>query len=99
MTAPTGFTCAADECDVTVVRPTLMCDEHWGMVPAALQTSLTATYRPGQEVDGTASSEHVAYLKAARAEIVHKQRRQRRGPSKPVQLPLFELHRPARRSR
>ena len=96
MTAPTRFTCVADECDVTVVRPTLMCAEHWGMVPAALQTSLTATYRPGQ-VDGTASTEHVAYLKAARAEIAHKQRRQRRGPSKPVQLPLFELGKGARK--
>ena len=96
MTAPT---CVADECDVTVVRPTLMCAEHWGMVPAALQTSLTATYRPGQEVDGTASTEHVAYLKAARAAIAHKQRRQRRGSSKPVQLPLFELHGPGQRSR
>ncbi len=97
MTAPTRITCVADECDVTLVRPTLMCAEHWGMVPAALQTSLTATYRPGQEVDGTASTEYVAYLKAARAEIAHKQRRQRQGPRKPVQLSLFEVGRGARK--
>lgn len=88
MTAPTRFTCVADECDVTVVRPTLMCDEHWTMVPAALRTSLTATYRPGSD----ATAEHLAYVAAARAEVTHKLRRQGRTPraaSKPVQLALF----------
>lgn len=64
------------------------------MVPAALRTSLAATYRPGQEVDG-ASAEHLAYVTAVTAEVAHKQARQQRrkprAPGKPVQLALFQV--------
>ena len=91
MDTPPPYPCLVDDCDATVLRPELMCPQHWTMIPAALQTSLMATYRPGQEVDGDASTEHLAYVKAAKADIAHKQRRQRRGPRKPTQLALFEL--------
>ena len=88
--------CLANECPITVAAPALMCEEHWAMVPAALRASLSATSRPGD-----ASAEHLAYVAAARAEVAHKQRRRQgrtpRAASKPVQLPLFELGKGARK--
>jgi hypothetical protein len=59
------------------------------MVSAALRTSLRATWEAG----GAPSAEHLAYVRAAQAEIEHKQKRQqgrkRRPTDKPVQLALF----------
>lgn len=88
MTAPTS-TCLASGCSTAAAPPDLMCAEHVSMVSAALRTSLIATRAPA----GDASTEHLAYVRAAQAEIEHKQRRQqgrkRSPPAKPVQLALF----------
>jgi hypothetical protein len=39
------------------------CKQHWFKLPAELRSKIWATYKPGQEVDGTPS---VAYLAAAK---------------------------------
>lgn len=39
------------------------CKAHWFKLPASLRTNIWATYRPGQEINGTPSA---AYLAAAR---------------------------------
>ena len=40
------------------------CTPHWFALPAALRSRIWATFRPGQEVNGTPSA---AYVQAARA--------------------------------
>jgi hypothetical protein len=93
------YTCLAHECPVNVTPPEMMCNEHWAMVPAALRTSLSATYRP--DVDATA--EHLAYVAAAIAEVTHKQRRRQsrtpRAARQPEQLALFDMSGPPGRIR
>ncbi len=38
---PDGFkTCFALDCDVAVERPDLMCEPHWSLVPADLQSKV-----------------------------------------------------------
>ena len=40
------------------------CKGHWFKLPASLRARIWATYRPGQEVNGTPSA---AYIEAAKA--------------------------------
>ncbi|GAB4962721.1 hypothetical protein [Mycobacterium avium] len=99
---PREHMCLINGCRGDVAPSELMCEEHFALLPAALRASLTATYQPGQEVDG-ASAEHLAYVAAAVAEVAHKQARQQRrkprAPAKPVQLALFEVREGAKPQR
>lgn len=36
------------------------CREHWYALPLALRTKIWRAYKPGQEIDGTASAEYFA---------------------------------------
>ena len=51
-------------CDKQVPPAMWGCRTHWYALPAGLRASIWATYRPGQERNGTPSAE---YLAAARA--------------------------------
>lgn len=83
--------CQARGCDTEIDPRLLMCSDHWAHVPPALRESIEATYRLGQERDGQPSEQYRAFAAAAIAEVAHKQQRQRRTPSKPVQLALFNI--------
>jgi hypothetical protein len=39
------------------------CKAHWFTLPAALRSRIWATYRPGQEVNGTPSAAYIAAAK------------------------------------
>ena len=52
-----------------------MCQRHWMMIPPPLRAAITATYRPGQEVDKDASSEYLAIAHAAIDAVAHKEAR------------------------
>ncbi|WP_439606827.1 hypothetical protein [Hydrogenophaga sp.] len=39
------------------------CSTHWFKLPAALRSKIWATYRPGQEVNGTPSTAYVEVAK------------------------------------
>lgn len=49
-------------CDKQVPPAMWGCKAHWFKLPAGLRAKVWATYRPGQEVNGTPSA---AYLKVA----------------------------------
>lgn len=49
-------------CDRQVPPAMWGCKAHWFKLPATLRNRIWATYRPGQEVNGTPSA---AYLEAA----------------------------------
>ncbi len=87
--------CQAKGCGTDVAPDMLMCDRHWALVPASLRDSIEVTYRPGQELDGAASAEYVAFAAAAVAAVAHQETRRasrkRLRPGKPVQLTLFDL--------
>ena len=51
-------------CDKQVPPAMWGCRTHWFTIPAGLRARIWATYRPGQERNGTPSAE---YLAAARA--------------------------------
>jgi hypothetical protein len=50
-------------CDKQVPPAMWGCSAHWFKLPAALRSKVWATYKPGQEINGTPSE---AYLKVAR---------------------------------
>jgi hypothetical protein len=90
--------CQAEKCPTAIGPGDVMCRSHWTMVPPSLRDSIIATRIPG----GEPSKEHLAYLRAAVADVAHKEKRQRKTPAsapgkpvakrgEPVQLPLFEL--------
>ena len=56
--------CQWPGCDKQVPPAMWGCRTHWYALPAGLRASIWATYRPGQERNGTPSTE---YLDAARA--------------------------------
>lgn len=39
------------------------CSQHWFKLPAALRSKVWATYRPGQEINGTPSAAYVEVAK------------------------------------
>ena len=49
------------------------CKEHWFALPAALRARVWATYKPGQEVNGTPSAEYLAVARAVQAWIAEQQ--------------------------
>lgn len=89
--------CQARGCDTEIEPRLFMCLVHWAQVPPVLRDSIKSTYRPGQELalDKQPSEQYLKFAAAAIAEVAHKEDRQRRrgrrGPSKPVQLALFDI--------
>lgn len=85
--------CNAQDCPTEVPAEMFMCPPHWSMVPAALRDSLKATVSSGQAIDDNPAADHLAFAKAAIAEVAHKEARHRgrttRTSKKPVQLALF----------
>lgn len=55
--------CHWPSCDKQVPPAMWGCKEHWFKLPRALRNKIWAAYEPGQEVDGTPSTE---YLEVAR---------------------------------
>ncbi|ETZ55323.1 hypothetical protein CKJ55_24585 [Mycobacterium avium] len=87
--------CHARGCTTDIEPGQFMCSVHWPQVPPALRESITATYRPGREVDNDPSNDYLAFAAAAIEAAAHRESRQRRpvrrAPSKPVQLALFNV--------
>ena len=55
-------TCHWTGCDKQVPPAMWGCKPHWFKLPAALRARIWATYKPGQEIDGSPSQ---AYIDAA----------------------------------
>ena len=62
-------TCHAPGCDRNIAPKYLMCPEHWGQVPKAIQADVWKHYRSGQEVDKQPSAEWMAAANAAIASL------------------------------
>jgi hypothetical protein len=69
--------CQAEKCPTAIGPGDVMCRSHWTMVPPSLRDSIIATRIPG----GEPSKEHLAYLRAAVADVAHKEKRQRKTPA------------------
>lgn len=50
-------------CDKQVPPAMLGCRTHWFKLPALIRADIWATYKPGQEINGTPSA---AYIEAAK---------------------------------
>jgi hypothetical protein len=50
------------------------CSGHWFKLPAGLRASVWATYKPGQEVNGTPSAAYIEVAKAVQAWIAEHER-------------------------
>ena len=56
-------------CDKQVPPSMWGCSRHWFKLPRELQLRIWASYRPGQEIDGTPSANYIADAKAVQAWI------------------------------
>lgn len=57
-----------------VVPPRMWgCAHHWFRLPLALRNEIWRTYRPGQEITKTPSSEYLAAAKSVHAWIMEQQ--------------------------
>lgn len=74
-------------CDKQVPPAMWGCKPHWFKLPAGLRNRIWATYRPGQEVNGTPSA---AYLKVA-TEVQQWIRLQQLTPGDRAEVEKFSL--------
>ncbi len=56
-------------CDKQVPPAMWGCRNHWFKLPGPLRSWIWRTYKPGQEVNGTPSSEYIEAAKAVQAWI------------------------------
>lgn len=59
-------------CDKQVPPAMWGCKGHWFTLPAGLRARVWATYRPGQEVNGTPSAAYIEVAKAVQAWIAER---------------------------
>lgn len=63
-------------CDKQVPPAMWGCKGHWFTLPAVLRARVWATYKPGQEVNGTPSAAYIEVAKAVQAWISERDRHQ-----------------------
>lgn len=64
-----SHTCHWPNCNVPIPPAMWGCKRHWFTLPKALRDRIWATYKPGQEITKTPSTEYLAAADAVQAWI------------------------------
>jgi hypothetical protein len=67
-----AHTCHWPGCEKQVPPAMWGCKAHWFAIPAGLRARIWATYKPGQEVNGTPSAAYIQAAKAVQAWIAER---------------------------